>query len=229
MYSLYLYIFLLISERPFEAPDDPFGDACRRTMHSLYFCIFSNIFQRDLLKHLMIRLVMLAVGPCILFICLFSFLFQRDLLKHLMIRLVMLAVGPCILFICLFSFLFQRDLLKHLMIHLVMLALDPCILYVCIFSRLFQRDLLKHLMIRLVMLAVVPLGLYISMFYVHLSILKKAGPHACRRTMHSLYLFIFLLFSERPFEAPDDPFGDACGGTVGTLYLHVLCPPQHSQ
>ena len=38
-------------------------------------------------------------------------------------------------------------------------------------------QLVHHLLARVGMLLVVPVGVYLSVFYVHLSILTKAGPH----------------------------------------------------
>ena len=41
----------------------------------------------------------------------------------------------------------------------------------------FQMQLVRHLLARVGMLLVVPVGVYLCVFYVHLSILTKAGPY----------------------------------------------------
>ena len=44
-------------------------------------------------------------------------------------------------------------------------------------SRCRQAQLWRHLVVRLSMLVGLPVLIYLSVFYVHLSILTKAGPH----------------------------------------------------
>ena len=44
-------------------------------------------------------------------------------------------------------------------------------------SYFLQLSLVKHILARCFLLLVVPVVLYIYIFYVHLSILTKAGPH----------------------------------------------------